>query len=119
MRSAYSWDKEMPSTKSNILIEQGATFVEIIDLLDANSNPIPTLGMSANAAMKKWYTSSNVTVFTCELANGSLTLSLAANTTGNLDFGRYVWDACLTDISNNIIRLVEGVATVAPGVTNN
>jgi hypothetical protein len=109
----------MPSVKSNILIEQGATFIEIIDLLDANGNPIPTLGMSANAALKKWYTSSNVTILSTALANGSLTVSLTANQTANLWFGRYVWDAYLTDVSNNVIRLVEGVATVSPGVTSN
>ena len=108
----------MPSYKSNLVIEQGATFVEIVNINDANGNPLIVAGLSSNAAMRRDYWSTNVVVFTTALSNGILTMSMSANQTGNLYPGRYVYDSVLQDISGNIIRIVEGVVTVTPGITN-
>jgi hypothetical protein len=109
----------MPSVKSNIVIEQGATFVEIINLNDANGNPIDVASLnSATAEMRKYYSSSNSVVFTTSLATGTLTLSLTANQTSNIYSGRYVFDVYLTDIANNVTRIVEGLVTVTPSVTH-
>ncbi len=108
----------MSSVKASLLIEQGATFIEVINLNDANGNPLDVTGLAANGSLRKYYTSSNVTVFTTAMANGSLTISLTANQTGNLYPGRYVHDTYMSDVSNNWNRVVEGVATVTPSVTH-
>ncbi len=108
----------MSSVKATIVIEQGATFVEVVNLNDANVNPLVTVGLAANGSLRKYYTSSNATVFTSVLANGSLTLSLTANQTGNLYPGRYVYDVYMSDVSNNWNRIVEGICTVTPSVTH-
>jgi hypothetical protein len=49
--------------------------------------------------------------------NGIITLSLTANQTANMVGGRYVYDVELTDASNSISRIVEGIVTVTPQVT--
>jgi len=108
----------MASVKSNLIIEQGATFIEIINLNDANGNPLPVAGLAANGSMRQYYSSSNATTFACSLANGSLTISLTANQTAIVNSGRYVYDVYMSDTSNNWNRIVEGLVTVTPSVTH-
>jgi hypothetical protein len=107
------------ATKANLVVDQGATFSTDLTLEDENGNPILLTGYTANSQMRKWYTSSNVAaVFTTaiNLANAIITLSLTSDQTGNLDYGRYVYDV---EISNGttVSRVVEGIVTVTPQVT--
>jgi len=107
------------ATKANLVVDQGATFSTDLTLEDENGNPISLTGYTANSQMRKWYTSSNVAaVFTTaiNLANAIITLSLTSDQTGNLDYGRYVYDV---EISNGttVSRVVEGIVTVTPQVT--
>ena len=44
-------------------------------------------------------------------------LTLNANQTSNIVSGRYVYDIELTDASNSVSRIVEGIVTVTPQVT--
>jgi hypothetical protein len=67
--------------------------------------------------MRKWYTSANPTaVFTTEIVDGTVMLSLSATETANISAGRYVYDIELTT-GNTITRIVEGIVTVTPEVT--
>ena len=50
-------------------------------------------------------------------AAGTITLSLTANQTSNLVYGRYVYDVDVTDASNTVTRVLEGIVTVTPSVT--
>jgi hypothetical protein len=106
--------------KNDIVIDQGTTFSTIVNLVDAANNPINLTGFTAVAQMKKWYTSLTYTPFTTSInaTAGSITLSLTANVTSNIIHGEYVYDVDVIDISNNVTRVVEGIATVTPGVTN-
>jgi hypothetical protein len=104
-------------SKLNFIIDQGATFSIVVDLKDTNDEPLIVDGYIANAALRKAYGASNSVIFTANIANGSLTLSLTANQTANIVAGRYVYDAKLTDSLGIISRPLEGVVTVTPGVT--
>jgi len=44
-------------------------------------------------------------------------LSLDANTTANLYYGRYVYDVVTIDGTGHVTRVVEGILTVTPEVT--
>lgn len=110
------------ATKANITIDQGTTFTTQIDLTDENNDPIDLTAYTANAEIRRWYSSSNASAtFTANTganaAAGILTLSLTAGQTANLEFGRYVYDVTVTDASNTITRIVEGIVTVTPRVT--
>ena len=105
--------------KANIIIDQGSTFATSINLADDSDNPLDLTNFTAAAQMRKHYTSSNSTSFTVTTGGntGILTLALSANTTANIVAGRYMYDVELTDASNNIARVVEGIVTINPNIT--
>jgi hypothetical protein len=106
------------ATKVNLVVDQGTTFVSQITFNDEAGNTINFSTYTGAAQLRKHYSSSNSTSFGVTLAaNGVITLQLTANQTGNLVAGRYVYDLEVTDSSNLISRLIEGIVTVTPNVT--
>jgi len=107
------------ATRVNIVIDQGTDFETSINLTNSSGDQLDLTGMSAASQIRKTHTSSNSVAFTTALANasGTLTLSLNNATTSNMTAGRYVYDVELTDASNVISRILEGVVTVTPEVT--
>jgi hypothetical protein len=105
------------ATKANINIDQGTTFTTSVSLTDESGSPLDLTAYTANAQIRKWYTSSNSVSFNTELVDGNIVLSLNANTSALLVAGRYVYDVIVRDGSNNVTRVVEGIVTVNPRVT--
>ena len=105
------------ATKANIIIDQGTTFSTDVLLTDEAGNAYDLDGFTAEAQMRRWYTSSNSISFGVTINTGYLTLSMNAETTSALDQSRYVYDIVLTDAEDNITRVVEGIVTVNPTVT--
>lgn len=107
------------ATKANLVIDQGTTYTTDLNLTDENGDPLNLTGYSANSQIRKHYTSSNSVTFSTSInaTAGVITLSLTANQTANMVGGRYVYDVELTDASNSISRIVEGIVTVTPQVT--
>lgn len=106
------------ATKANLVIDQGATFSTDLTLTDENGDALILSGYTANSQMRKWYTSSNATVFatSVNVLSGVITLSLSANQTASLSSGRYVYDVEISD-GLSTSRVVEGIITVTPNVT--
>lgn len=105
------------ATKANISIDQGTTFSTSIVLTDEGGNSLDLSAYSANGQIRRWYSSSNAISFDTSLSSGQVTLSLNAASTALLTRDRYVYDVILTDSSNTITRVVEGIVTVNPRVT--
>jgi hypothetical protein len=107
------------SAKSNIVIEQGATFSTQITLTDANGAVMNLASHTANSEIRRWYTSSNSVPFDVAInaAAGTITLSMTPDVTVNIAAGRYVYDVRMVTPANNVLRVVEGIATVSPSVT--
>ena len=107
------------ATKANLVIDQGTTYSTDLNLTDENGDPLNLSGYSANSQIRKHYTSSNSVVFstTINATAGVITLTLNANQTSNIVSGRSVYDIELTDASNSVSRIVEGIVTVTPQVT--
>lgn len=105
--------------KANLIIDQGTTYSTTIDVTDDNDVPINLNGYTGTAQLRKHYSSSNSTVFTVSLAplDGIIILSLTSTQTAALKAGRYVYDVELTNTSNVVSRIVEGIVTVTPQVT--
>ena len=104
--------------KANLIIDQGTDYSTTIMLTDVDDNQVSLTGFTANAQMRKTYTSSNSAAFTVTLNEslGEVILSLTDTQTANIVAGRYVYDVVLT--SNNITsRVIEGIVTVTPRVT--
>ena len=100
-----------------LTIDQGATFSKAIELLDTNQEPLDVTGYSVIAQIRKNYTSTNYVSFTTALENGSVTISLSANTSTVMKPDRYVYDVKLITPSNTSLRISEGTLTLKPQVS--
>ena len=110
------------TARVNLLINQGATFYQEVQLTDQNNDALQVnyangdFIYTGEAMMRKSYYSSNATSFGTALDNGVMTLTMNANVTVDLAGGRYVYDAELTS-SNGVSRIIEGHVTVRPEAT--
>jgi hypothetical protein len=108
------------AAKANIVIDQGTTFNTQLNLTNNNGQPLDLTGSKAEAQIRKWYTSSNVVSFSASIPqpnNGVILLSLDANTSANLAYGRYVYDVITVTTTGVVTRVIEGILTVTPEVT--
>lgn len=108
------------ATKANLTIDSGATFSTTLTLTDENGDHLTLNGYTGVANMKRWYTSSNSIPFNVSINTtaSTITLEMDSSITANLYPGRYVYDVDLTDSSNAVSRIVEGVVTVTPSVSS-
>jgi len=110
----------MPAAYQNLLIEQGTTYTTTITLDDAYGNNYNLVGYSANSQIRKSYYSSNATAtFSTSIntSTSSITLNLSSTITSSISPGRYVYDTIITDTSNNVTRILEGMIDVSPRVS--
>lgn len=107
------------ATKANITVDQGSDYSTTITLTDDDGDAINLSGYTAEAQIRKHYTSTNAVSFSTSMAesNGQIILSLTSTQTNNMTSGRYVYDVEITDSSNTISRVIEGILTITPGVT--
>lgn len=105
--------------KANLIIDQGTTYSTDLQLTDDAGNVIDLTSYTAAAQIRKTYTSSSATNFTVTIgaSTGLVTLSLTANQTSNITAGRYVYDVELTSAGGVVSRIIEGIVTVTPQVT--
>jgi hypothetical protein len=108
------------AAKANIVIDQGTTFQTQLNLSDDNGLPVNLTGYTVESQLRKWYTSNNAVNFDSSVQdanNGIIELTLTANATANLVYGRYVYDVVTIDHSGIVTRVIEGIVTVTPEVT--
>lgn len=105
--------------KANLIVDQGTDYSTSITLTDDADNVVDLTSYTANAQIRKTYTSSNAVSFGVQLFGntGILQLTLSANQTANIVPGRFVYDVVVRNGSNVASRIVEGIVTVTPRVT--
>lgn len=104
--------------KANIVIDQGTDYTANVALTTANSGVFDLTGFTANAYIRKTYTSTTGQAFTTTVntSTGVVTLNLTSSASANLVAGRYVYDVLLKNSANVRTRAVEGIVTVTPRV---
>lgn len=110
----------MSAITINIVIEKNTDFSATFTIRNFDGSYLNLTGYTAEAKMKKSYYTSNsvaLTVGFVDRLKGVISLSLPAATTATLDPKRYVYDIVLTSPAIIKTRVVEGIATVTPGVT--
>ena len=103
-----------------MLIEQGATFSTVVNVVDSAGAAVNLTGYSASSQMRKSYYATSYTIITPTItgnANGEITLSMTAANTANLTPGRSVFDLLITSPNGTKTRVIEGIVVVSPGVT--
>ena len=107
------------ATTKNLVIDQGSTFTANVQFLDNSKIPISLVGYNVKSQMRKSYASANATTFTANITSpstGNVSISLTSGQTANLIAGRYIYDI-EANIADTVVRIVEGIITVNPGVT--
>lgn len=105
--------------KANLVIDQGTDYSTSISLQNDVGESANLVGYTANAQIRKTYSSSNSHTFTATVddSSGIIILSLTDTQTANITAGRYVYDVYVTDNVGVVSRIVEGIVTITPRVT--
>lgn len=107
------------SIKANLIIEQGADFMSVLQIRDTDGLAIDLTGYTGEAQMRKEITSNTAVNFvvTLEPVDGKVYLALPSAVTANLEHQKYVYDCFLTSANNIVSKIIEGTVTVSPSVT--
>ena len=107
---------------SNIFIDAGADYTSTVTVTDGTGSAYDLTGYTAAAQIRKTYESSSATVsftaaFVSPRTTGQITLTLTGAQTAAIDSGRYVYDVLITSGASAKTRVVEGIVTINPRVT--
>lgn len=104
---------------SNLFIDAGSTFSVILNATDSDG-PLNLTGYTVKSQMRKSYRSTvafdfDATVFSA--TDGQIQLVLTAAASSAMKPGRYVYDVEITPSGGEPLRILEGVVTISPQVT--
>lgn len=107
---------------TELIMDQGASFNNVINLTDDLSNAsLNILGYTVRSQMRRSYYSANATAnITCTItnsSNGEITMSMTAANTTLIKAGRYLFDLETVDTNGIVSRVLEGIITVTPQIT--
>lgn len=105
----------------NISIDQGATYKATLTVYDDNDLILDLTNYTTYAQIRKTYSSTtfvNMNPTITDAALGAITMEITDETTATMKAGRYVYDLIIEDIDGKRTRVIEGIATVSPGVTS-
>lgn len=108
------------ATISNLFVDQGATYSNIVTVVSSNGQPLNLTGYTVKSQMRKSYSSSQAYTFTCSVQdalNGKIRLQLSSAESQAITPGRYLYDVEIISPSGNKTRVVEGIVTVIPEIT--
>lgn len=108
------------ATVSNLFVDAGANYSNIITVAATNGQPLNLTGYSVASQMRKSYQSSQAFNFTASIydaATGKVRLQLTPTQSEAIPAGRWLYDVEITSPSGNKTRVVEGIVTVNPQIT--
>ena len=108
------------ATVSNLYVDQGTDFSAIVTLKNQDGTTLNLTGFTVASQFRKSYQSSSATNFTVTIYNaaqGKIRMQLPAATSSALLPGRYLYDVEITSPAGNRTRVVEGIVTVTPEIT--
>ena len=107
---------------TNLVIYKHTDFEQTFALEDSQSNSVKDLtGFSATCKMQRTLNLSSLTSFTISFLNnrklGKIKISLTDAQTALIEEGKYFYELTLTDPSNIVERVIEGIVIVKHPVT--
>jgi hypothetical protein len=105
-----------------LYVDQGTTFNNVINITDDLTNDyVNVSGYTVTSQLRRSYYSANASAnITCTITdppNGEITLSMTAANTALIKAGRYLFDVRTVDRASITSRIVEGIITITPRVT--
>lgn len=111
----------MSAGKHNIVIEQGSTFKQRLQIKTSDGTPVNLVGYQVRGMVRLAYTDTVPTAtFSCvvtDAANGVVEITLSAATTAALVFTKGVYDIELVTPTTSVIRLIQGNVILSKEVT--
>lgn len=108
------------ATISNLFVDAGANYSNIITVSAANGQPLNLTGYTVASQMRKSYSSSTAHNFAASVFSadtGKIRLQLTPQQSEAIPAGRWLYDVEITSPSGSKTRVVEGVVTVIPQIT--
>jgi len=108
------------ATISNLFVDAGSDYSNIITVSSTNGQPLNLSGYTVASQMRKSYSSSTVYAFTASVydaANGKVRLQLSAANSSAIPAGRWLYDVEITSAAGSKTRVVEGIVTITPQIT--
>jgi hypothetical protein len=108
------------ATVSNLFVDAGANYSNIITVAATNGQALNLTGYSVASQMRKSYQSSTAYNFIAtvyDAATGKVRLQLTSDQSSAIPAGRWLYDVEITSPSGNKTRVVEGIVTVNPQIT--
>jgi hypothetical protein len=108
------------ATISNLYVDQGSTYSNIITVTASNGQALDLSGYSVASQMRKSYQSSTYHSFTASVydaANGKIRLQLTDEQSGAIPAGRWLYDVEIESTAGARTRVVQGIVTVQPQIT--
>lgn len=108
------------ATISNLFVDAGSDYSTIITVASASGAPLNLSGYSTRSQMRKSYNSSTVYDFNASIYDagfGKIKLNLTATQSELIPAGRWLYDVEITSSTGAKTRVVEGIVTVTPQIT--
>lgn len=108
------------ATVANIFIDQGSDYSNIVTVTASNGQPLNLTGFTVASQMRKSYSSSTAYSFSASILSASLgrvRLQLTSAQSEAIPPGRYLYDVEVTSSNGSKTRVVEGIATITPQIT--
>ena len=108
------------ATVANIFVDQGSDYSNIITVTSTTGQALDLTGYTVASQMRKSYTSTTAYAFTASIyvaAQGKVRIQLTAVQSEAIPPGRYLYDLEVTSGAGAKKRVVEGIVTVTPQIT--
>lgn len=102
----------------NIIIEQHADYEQILQVKDSGNLDITGYSFAGSIRERSQSTTSvDFTTTITDASHGKFSLTLTDTQTAAMKPGDYEYDVVMTDTAGTKTRLIQGIATVASGMT--
>lgn len=108
------------ATISNLYVDAGSTYSNIITVTATNGQALNLSGYTVASQMRKSYQSSTSYTFTAtvyDAAAGKIRLQLTDDQSSAIPAGRWLYDVEIESSTGAKTRVVEGIVTVNPQIT--
>jgi len=108
------------ATISNLFVDAGSTYSNIITVTASNGQALDLTGYTVASQIRKSYSSSTVYNFSASVYNaatGKIRLQLTNTQSEAIPSGRWLYDVEITSPAGTKTRVVEGIVTVTPQIT--
>lgn len=108
------------ATISNLFVDAGSSYSNIISVTATNGQALDLTGYTVASQIRKSYSSSIAYSFNASVYNaatGKIRLQLTPTQSEAIPSGRWLYDVEITSSSGAKTRVVEGIVTVTPQIT--